>query len=125
MKHESKNNPGISAIDWIIIIAIGVFVGNTLSLSVYEIYKNREHEENLAAQKSAEIKSEALINAETRAAQKKKEKQAIINKQLNKTCEFWKKQVKKENTKVNRQYRDSACAKIKDLTPPPSPRELN
>ena len=110
-KKELKNNR-ISAIDWVIIIAIGVFCGNTLSFSLYEFYKKNIYEETLEKTEIASKNQQAIIAAEDNALRQNIEKQKSSNEYLYKMCNYWRGQVKKDDTKENRKHRNTACAKL-------------
>lgn len=127
-----------SGIKWIFIIVIGVFLGNVLSYITYETYtfwrlkivmeaaatelkeqtsrtikqskiqtqKNFVRQQEIRKQNAERQKQ---INAKNAERKRQIYAQSSVNKQLQKTCDFWRQQVKRESTASNRSNRDLAC----------------
>lgn len=103
---------------WVIVIFLGVFIGNLLTFGAYEIYVRWKLDQFVIS-----LKSEAAEQAESSKAEMKRvaksgealrrerEKQNAIIAKLLQTCEFWRQQVAKENTSQNQAYRDAACSR--------------
>jgi len=100
-----------SGLWWIIVIALGVLTGNTLSYGAKELHTRWQLRELM-------IVAEAMTEkqrANAAALAKQNAKQRSINARFQQTCNFWRSQVKSEDTAQNRQYRDTACAKVRGL----------
>jgi len=131
-----------SGIKWVFIIIIGVFLGNVLSYVTYETYtiwrlkiametaSAEMNEQTARSIKQSKLRTQQNLvrqqeirreNAERQKqinkknAERKRQIQAnnSVNKQLQKTCDFWRQQVKRENTTSNRSNRDLACLRVK------------
>jgi hypothetical protein len=107
-----------SAAWWIAVIIVGVLIGNVLSYGAYKLYIRWEmHQIALAAEEAmrvqtARIKAQSEQMAKENAARaKERQRQLAVNQQLRQTCEYWKEQLRQENTSQNRAYRDAACAR--------------
>jgi len=141
VEFEREDNKEKSGLLWVFIILVGVFLGNVLSYGMYEIYnywklkmiieaastaldaqqlksseqrkiqerKNIIHQSELKEQKIAHQKK---LEQQRIARQREKNKQNSVKSQLQKTCTFWNQQVQKDNTTINRNNRDLACARL-------------
>ncbi|TVO75231.1 hypothetical protein [Sedimenticola selenatireducens] len=100
-----------SGLWWVIVIAIGVLTGNALSFGAQELYTQWQIKE-------FQVTVDAMIDkqrAQASANNKALAKQRSVDAQLQQTCNFWNDQVRQEDTKLNRQYRDTACARMNGL----------
>lgn len=109
---------------WVTVIVIGVFLGNLLSFGTYQLYLQWELKQAAAAFKEASARQREISNAErARTAkqhaesQRALEKKKVVDAQLRQTCEFWRQQVRRENTSESRAYRDAACARADGSIP--------
>ncbi|MBD3635641.1 MAG: hypothetical protein HUJ23_12150 [Methylophaga sp.] len=109
-----------SSSKWILIIAMGVFLGttaSTLSVRVMDnaILKYQLHELNKKlkadqARMRAKQEEQNKINAARLKQQQieNQEKQAGL-RQAMETCNFWQEEYKKERTSYNKMHRDQSC----------------
>lgn len=131
-----------SGIKWIFIIVIGVFLGNVLSYATYETYtfwrlkiameaatagmekqttlslkqSKLRTQQNLVRQQEIRRQNterQKQINSQNAERKRQIYAQSSVNKQLQKTCDFWRQQVKRENTASNRSNQDLACLRVK------------
>ncbi len=116
-----------SGIMWVFIIVIGVFLGNVMSYVTYETYTflrlkiaMEDATAKMEKQTALSLKQSKLrtqqnyirqqeIQKQNAERQRQINAQSSINKQLQKTCDFWHQQVNSENTASNRSNRDLAC----------------
>ena len=109
-----------SGIWWVTVLMLGVLLGNVLSYGAYRVYIRWETEQafkafeamnvQLRAQRAAESRERAAQAREQRIAT---EKRRAVDQQLWATCQFWREQVRQDNSSKNRTYRDAACAKVR------------
>ena len=105
---------------WLLIISLGVFLGNTASFGLERAVLYWELKQVALATTAAieeSTRKRAIQSAEQRkirAAQAKQrqiqtqQKQAGL-RQATETCNFWRQQLTKQNTSQNRMHRDQAC----------------
>lgn len=101
-------------------VAIGVFVGNLISFGVYQLYVEWEFRSALVVfermiERQAESSRETMekLARENQARVQEQQEAAAAIAQLRKTCEYWTKVVRTENTPVNREYKQMACARVR------------
>ncbi len=119
LKTNTKERSGLW---WVIVVAIGVLVGNALSFGAQELYTRWQIKEFMVTvdamldkQYERSLEQKKLQMEQNVAQRKAIKRERSINSQLQKTCMFWREQVRKENTSQNRAYRDTACARVGGL----------
>lgn len=93
-----------SGISWIIIIAIGVLLGNVLSFLCYSFYSAGKFPLSLNDLQGA-LPGKTAYSPEQAEAQKK----------LDGTCAYWNEQVERKDSEQYRAFRDMACARARGL----------
>lgn len=109
---ETTNNRNRSAIEWILIIAIGVFIANILTLTVYDFIVKSKSQQLLDTSNTAALEQQEIIKKESQIRQIKIRQQEALTIRLQKTCDYWQDQVEKKGSKESRRHRDTACAKV-------------
>lgn len=125
LRKAEESRPSLG--QWLIIIALGVFLGN---LALFGVWKTVEYwevqqaikEMNIVTQKlSDDAAAQREVNKmkmeEQRRLQAIQEKQQQLQiqqrkdrlRQAKETCDFWNQQLAKQNTSQNRMHRDQAC----------------
>ena len=111
MKPESKIKR-MSPMELVIVIATGVCLGNVISFGLLIVYQSSIIEDVAIKERPMVSKSKEQVELEGRQLRSKELEQKSIRQQLIKTCNFWERQVEKEDIKENRRLRDTACAKV-------------
>lgn len=93
-----------SAISWVIIIAIGIVLGNTVTFMAYSFYSTGKVPRSLD-DLTAVFSRESVQDPE----------QLAIQKRLEGTCEYWEEQLERKDSEQNRAFRDMACARAKGI----------
>jgi len=108
---------------WISVVAIGVFVGNVISFGVYQLYVEWEPRNALVVfermiERQAESSRETMekLARENQARVQRQQEAAATMAQLRKTCDYWTKVVRTENTPLNREYKRMACARVRGFS---------
>lgn len=125
--------PRASYMAWFFVVAMGVFVGNVGLFAVQKAVDYWELQQftqalsvstqNMKAEAEARRKStEAKIATQRKQQAELARQRQIVNERnqnairiTRENCNFWIQQVSKENTSLNRMYRDSACQRLRDL----------
>lgn len=121
VERKYAQNQPLPATRWVLIIAFGIFLGNTLSLGLERAVTYWEIRQVAMAAKEAVQRSSAeravQLEADRKAQAARLEQQRIESatkrdgyRQAKWTCDFWRQQVAKENSASNRAYRDDACS---------------
>lgn len=118
--HPQDKRPNL--FQWLLIISLGVFIGNIATLGVeravtyWEIYQVAKAVEAETEQMKLRMDAQQLINRERSKLREIEiqNKQAAI-RQANETCNFWRDQFAKKQTSENRMHRDDACALYQSL----------
>jgi hypothetical protein len=125
---RKEEKPSHSMTQWLIIIALGVFIGNMATFGVekavfyWELKQvglaasaaMKESNEKMLAQRrimeanSAERKR--AIDEKNKIRQIQNEQKQAGLRQATETCNFWRQQVKGENSVKNRRNTEEACA---------------
>lgn len=108
---------------WTSVVAIGVFVGNLISFGVYQLYVEWELRKALVVvermiERQAESSRETIekLARENQARVQRQQEVAATMAQLRKTCDYWTKVVRTENTPLNREYKQMACARVRGFS---------
>lgn len=122
-------NTNRSMSEWVFIIAVGVIVGNAISFGFFKIYQQWEirqftaaftamaevlTEEGREMQRESAAKRQQLAE-QNRRREAKREQRRSAYQSAQRTCEFWRSQILKENNSKNRTYRDAACSRARSL----------
>ena len=102
-----------SGIWWVTVLMLGVLLGNVLSYGAYRVYIKWETEQALQAMEAMNARLSAERAALAREQRIANEKRREIDQQLWHTCQFWREQVRRDDTSQHRTYRDAACAKVR------------
>lgn len=114
---------------WFIVITFAVFAGNLASFGVQKYVEYWEIQQFTKAAHVAAEEMRAKVEAGRKAQEAQhaeREAQAIVRQQQNsqqqaaqrqaqETCNYWQREVAKENSSRNRTYRDSTCDLAKKL----------
>lgn len=105
---------------WILIIAIGVFLGttaSTLSIRVmdnailkYQLYElNKKLRADQARMKARQDEQNKINAARLKQQQIENDKKQAALRQAMETCNFWREEYKKDRTSYNKMHRDQSC----------------
>lgn len=108
---------------WVSAVAIGVFFGNLVSYGAYQLYLEWEFRKmvvsfeqvitNQAEQSREAMEERAKQNAAR--IQRQRDSAATMTR-LRKTCDYWTRVVRTENTSLNRGYKRMACARVRNFS---------
>jgi len=116
-----------SGLKWLLVIALGVFLGNSASFGLeravlyWELKQvaiaataaMEQTSRNMAATRKVQ-EARAMEQRKMMAAKAKQQKLELQQKQAGyrqakETCDFWRQHLRTDNTAQNRMYRDQAC----------------
>lgn len=113
---------GVTAPSLLVVVILGVLIGNAITLVTYEAYQAWRLQRALMAftamteRVAAEAKlAAAEASRRTATAAKAAARQHHLQQQLDGTCSYWQQQLAREDTAQNRSYRDMACARAQGL----------
>lgn len=119
-----------SDIQWLIIIALGVFLGNAASFGLekavfyWELQQvttaatkvmedtNRQMAINRQLNEAKQAEQRKILVEQERQRQIENEKRSAGYRQAKDTCDFWNQHLATENTVQNKMYRDQACSLV-------------
>lgn len=118
LRKEEKSKPSMT--QWLIIIILGVFIGNTASFGLERAVLYWELKQVAMAATAAmeeSTRNMAIESAKRRKVSEAQTKQRQIQfqkkkaglRQASETCNFWRQQLARENTSQNRMHRNEAC----------------
>ena len=125
LRRNEKSKP--SSLKWVLVIALGVFIGNVMSFGLERAVLYWELKqvaiaattalEQTSRNMAASRKAQEARAAEQRKVVAEKAKQQRIElqqkqagyRQAKDTCDFWNQHLRTENTEKNKMYRDQAC----------------
>ncbi|MFW5451384.1 MAG: hypothetical protein ACKE9I_07275 [Methylophagaceae bacterium] len=118
LRKNQEEKPSMG--QWIIIIALGIFIGNMGSWGSQRAIDNwllQQAIEDINKQTSIQkqINNERLEKQQKLSAEQAKKRHIDLQKkqagfrQASETCNFWNQQLAKENTAQNRMNREQAC----------------
>lgn len=111
---SNDNRPNL--FQWLLIISLGVFIGNIATMGVeraityWEIYQVAKAMEAETAKMKLKMYEQGKINRENARIREieNQQKHAALRQALE-TCKFWQEQLAKSNTAEHKAHRDKAC----------------
>lgn len=101
---------------WLLIISLGVFIGNIATLSVeravnyWEVYQfAKSLEAETEKMKSTMDAQQKIYREQARLREIKNQKKQAALRQAVETCNYWREQLAKSKTAENKMHRDTAC----------------
>lgn len=101
---------------WLLIISLGVFIGNIATLGVeravnyWEVYQlTKSMEAETEKMKSIMDAQQKMHHEQARLRDIENQKKQAALRQAVETCNYWREQLAKSNTAENRMHRDTAC----------------
>lgn len=118
LRKVESSKPSMGA--WLIVIVIGVFLGNMASWSAqrgidYVLIQQAIKEASKQAAIQSQVTNARLQEQRQLSAAKAKQRNIELQKkqaglrQASETCNFWRQQVARENTNANRRNREQSC----------------
>ena len=119
LRKVESSKPSMGA--WLIVIVIGVFIGNMASWSAqrgidYVLVQGAIKELNKKAAVQSQINNARLQEQRKLSALKAKQRNIELQKkqaglrQASETCNFWRQQVRQDNSANNRRNAQEACS---------------